>query len=109
MPFTVVRDGVAVAVRLRPGASANRIDGIQTMADGRPRLQARVTAVPEKGKANQALIKLLAKAWRVPRGSLAITAGAKNRDKTVLLQGLGMADMKFLERWRLDELPEWEP
>ncbi|MDP6831119.1 MAG: DUF167 family protein [Alphaproteobacteria bacterium] len=106
MPFRVIRDGVAVAVRLRPGASANRIDGIQTMADGARRLQVRVTAVPEKGKANQALIKLLAKAWRVPRGSLSVIVGAKDRDKSVLLQGDGGADVKFLQRWLLDEFPE---
>lgn len=100
MPFKVNDRGVVIAVRLRPGASANRIDGIQVMADGGHRLAVRVTAVPEKGKANQAMIKLLAKAWHVPRGSLAVIAGAKDRNKTLLLQGDGPAHLRMLDEWR---------
>ena len=94
MPFTTHDAGVAIAVRLRPGASANRIDGIQTMADGSRRL-----AVPEKGKANQAMIKLLAKAWDVPRSQLTVVAGAKGRNKTLLLQGDPNTHMQMLDAW----------
>jgi uncharacterized protein (TIGR00251 family) len=99
MPFTTHDAGVAIAVRLRPGASANRIDGIQTMADGSRRLAVRVTAVPEKGKANQAMIKLLAKAWDVPRSQLRVVAGAKGRNKTLLLQGDPNTHMQMLDAW----------
>ena len=98
MPFQVHDHGVAIAVRLRPGASANRIDGIQAMADGR-RVAVRVTAVPEKGKANQAMIKLLAKAWHVPRGNLTVVSGAKDRNKTLLLQGDPDSHMRMLKDW----------
>jgi len=100
MPFTIHAAGIAIAVRLRPGASANRIDGVQSMADGSRRLAIRVTAVPEKGQANQAMIKLLAKAWHVPRGGLAIIAGAKNRNKTLSLQGDPRTHMQMLDAWR---------
>ena len=99
MPFKVTRDGLVIAIRLRPGASANRIDGGQAMADGGQRLCLRVTAVPEKGKANQAMIKLLAKAWHVPRGGLTVVAGAKQRNKSLLLQGGGAAELEKLENW----------
>ncbi len=99
MPFRESKDGVVIAVRLRPGASANRVDGIQAMADGSRRLGLRVTAVPEKGKANQAMIKLLAKAWHVPRGNLTVMAGAKDRNKALLLQGGGAKDLEMLKRW----------
>jgi uncharacterized protein YggU (UPF0235/DUF167 family) len=83
MPFTTHDAGVAIAVRLRPGASANR-----------------VTAVPEKGKANQAMIKLLAKAWDVPRSQLTVVAGAKGRNKILLLQGDPNTHLKMLDAWR---------
>ncbi|NQV59845.1 MAG: DUF167 domain-containing protein [Alphaproteobacteria bacterium] len=105
MPFRANDAGVAIAVRLRPGASANRIDGIQTLADGGVCLSVRVTAVPEKGKANQAMIKLLAKAWHVPRGNLAVIAGAKERNKTLFLQGEPGAQMHMLNEWRRKYAP----
>lgn len=47
------RDGIALRVRLRPGASANRIEGLQVLDDGQTVLQVRVTAVAEKGPSQQ--------------------------------------------------------
>lgn len=75
--------GCLVSVRLTPKASRARIEGIARDADGRSWLKVSVTAVPENGKANAALIALLAKAWRLPKGSLAVTAGATARRKTL--------------------------
>lgn len=79
--------GIIVSIRLQPGAGANRIDGVEEMADGRRRLRVRVTAAPEKGKANKALIKLLAKQWKRPAGSLAIVGGLTSRDKRLEVAG----------------------
>ncbi|SPJ25163.1 DUF167 domain-containing protein [Palleronia abyssalis] len=45
----------------------------------------RVTAPPEKGKANAAVMKVLSKALGVPKTRLAITAGTTGRDKTVTI------------------------
>ena len=106
MPFRANDAGIAIAVRLRPGASANRIDGIQTLADGKLCLSVRVTAAPEKGKANQAMIKLLAKTWHVPRGNLSVITRAKDRNKTLLLQGEPDAQMRILNLWRQEYAPE---
>jgi len=53
---------VHLAVRLAPGASADRIDGWDKDAGGRPVLKVRVRARPVEGEANAALIKLLARA-----------------------------------------------
>ena len=64
----------------------------------------RVTAVPEKGRANQSLVKLLAKAWGVSQSSLSIVAGAKERTKTLLLEGNAAAGMLMLRRWQAKEL-----
>lgn len=48
----------------------------------------RVAAVPEGGKANDAVLELLAQKLDVPRRSLEVVAGRAARDKVVVLQGL---------------------
>lgn len=72
-----------VTVRLTPNASRNDIQGWSEDPDGAPVLKVRVTAVPEKGKANDALIALLSKAWRIPASSITIAKGATDRMKTL--------------------------
>lgn len=75
-----------VSVRLTPKAARNRIGPVIADGDG-PRLKVAVTEPPEGGKANRALIKLLAKAWRLPRGALSVKAGAKDRRKALFIEG----------------------
>ncbi|MEK7820517.1 MAG: DUF167 family protein [Pseudomonadota bacterium] len=86
-PFTPTPQGVRVRVRLTPKASADRIDGVRADAAGGVALKVAVTAVPEDGRANAALIALLAKAWRVPKTAITLVAGAGNRNKTLLVAG----------------------
>ncbi len=95
-PFEVTPDGIAVRIRLTPKSSANRIDGIADGSDG-PVLKARVTAVPEKGKANAALIKLLAKSLGIAKGRLSLTGGARDRSKKLLIAGGGAAELAALQ------------
>lgn len=76
-----------MVLRVTPNAAGDRIEGVVSLSDGRPVLKVRVTAVPDKGKANAAVVKLLAKAWGVPRSSLSIVAGEKDRNKTVQVTG----------------------
>jgi len=99
LPVTSRADGVAVAVRLTPRASTNRVDGLTAVEDGGTALRARVTAAPENGKANAALIKLLAKAWKLPKTSLTISAGAKDRRKTVHVAGNPDILLPHLQHW----------
>lgn len=82
-----VDDGVRVAVRLTPKASRDGVQGFAEEAGGGAVLKCSVTAVPENGKANTALIRLLSKAWKVPKTSMEIVAGATDRRKTVLIRG----------------------
>ena len=74
-------------MRLTPKAVLDRIDGIAILADGRSVLQARVRAVPEKGKANAALEVLLAKALAVPKSTVSVIAGGTSRLKSVRVDG----------------------
>ena len=68
MPFRwdAGRDVMLLAVRLTPKASADRLQAIAQDAQGARHLKIQVTAVPEDGKANKALIKLLSKALKCP-------------------------------------------
>lgn len=91
-----------MALRLTPKASRDRIDGLAEEAGGGRVLKAAVTAVPENGKANAALIALLAKAWKVPRTSIAVIAGATDRRKTLLISGDAAALRSRLEQWIKD-------
>lgn len=98
-PFDVLDDGVALRVRLTPKAGANRIAGLQADADGRTRLKVQVTAVPENGKANAALIRLLAKEWRLPRSAIEVRNGATDRNKLLHLAGDPAGLVSLLNRW----------
>ena len=81
------KDGVELFVRLTPRAARDEIGGVEASADGRSHLAVRVRAVPDKGKANAALEKLVAEALSLPRSSVEIHAGATQRLKTLRLTG----------------------
>ena len=85
LPFTQVRDGVTIEVRVGPRAACQRIGKVADAANG-PRV-IKVSAPFGAGKANDAVIRLLAKAWRVPKTSLLVASGAANRRKTIHAPG----------------------
>ncbi|WP_420960599.1 DUF167 family protein [Brucella sp. IR073] len=85
--FRPEKDGVTLFVRLTPKASKDAVEGIGEQSDGRRYLNARVRAVPEDGKANKALEKLLAKTLDVPGAHVAVVAGATSRLKQVKIEG----------------------
>ncbi|MEQ8266038.1 MAG: DUF167 family protein [Parvibaculum sp.] len=87
MPLKPVAGGVSLRIRVTPRGGADRIDGLGADASGEPFLRVRVSAVAEKGKANEAVLKLLAKALRLPRSALAVTSGETGRSKLVMVSG----------------------
>lgn len=86
-PVSAHTDGVRLSVHLTPNAAQNRLDRIYQDALGSTRLRATVTTVPEQGKANKALVKLLAKKLRLPKSSIQIIAGHHTREKTLVISG----------------------
>jgi uncharacterized protein len=97
-PWTAVADGVFVDVRLTPRGGRDAIEGIESRADGRAVLKARVRAAPFEGEANDALCRLLAHALDIPRRDVAIAAGATARIKRVLVKGQADAIVAALRR-----------
>lgn len=87
LPWRVVADGLRLAVRLTPKAGRDGIDGLKPTADGGVELAVKVTAVPENGKANDALLRLLAKKLKLPVSGLQLVAGATDRHKQILIEG----------------------
>ena len=77
-----------IAVKLTPGASADRIDGWDVDAEGRPVLKVRVRARPVEGEANAALILLLSKSLGVSRSSVALARGGQSRLKMIEIAGV---------------------
>jgi uncharacterized protein len=56
----------------------------------------RVSAPPEDGRANEAVLRLLAETLDVPRTSVALVSGHASRDKLVVLDGLAQAQAEHL-------------
>lgn len=81
-------------VRLTPGAAADRIDGWDVDAEGRPVLKVRVRARPVEGEANAALVKLLAKTLGLPKSAVALDRGGQSRTKLLTIAGLTDDDLR---------------
>lgn len=68
-------------------------------------LKVTVTAVPEGGKANKALIALLAKEWRMAKGSVAVVGGTTDRRKVLEIETKDSAAVSArLEDWLSERL-----
>jgi uncharacterized protein (TIGR00251 family) len=76
-----------VAVRVTPKSSRDAVTGLHTAADGAVSLAVRVTAAPEKGRANAAVIALLARASGLSKSAFALVSGETERCKTILVTG----------------------
>jgi uncharacterized protein len=93
------RNGVRVAIRLTPRANGDRVIALAAAAGDRQVLKASVTEPPENGRANEALLRLLANTWQLPRRDLVIVAGAASRQKTVQITGDPQQLLAHLGGW----------
>jgi uncharacterized protein (TIGR00251 family) len=78
--------GILLHVRLTPKSGAARIAGTALFGE-KPVLKAQVTAPPEDGKANAALIALIAGWLGVPKSRVTVASGQKSRLKAVAIAG----------------------
>lgn len=79
-PFAPAKGGTRVRLRVRPGARRNAIVGIHGGS-----LKVSVTAAPERGKANDAVVELLAAALGVAASGIEVVSGHASPDKVVLV------------------------
>lgn len=80
-----------LAVRVTPSARRDEIGGWYGHA-----LRVRVAAPPERDKANEAVVRLLAQLLEVERGRIRITRGATSRDKLLEIEGLSDDEIREL-------------
>ena len=98
-------EGLHVALRVQPKASQDRIEGLTQRAGGAVAIKLRIGAPPEDGKANAAVIKLLAKVWGLAKSDLEIVSGAASRDKVLRIAGDGPALLRKLNAWLAEQAP----
>ena len=86
--------GVTIELRAQPRA---RRTALERTAQGA--LKAAVTAPAEDGKANAAVIALLAETWRLPKSAFDVMRGAAARDKTLSITGEPAALASRIAEW----------
>jgi uncharacterized protein len=74
-------------VKVLPGAARNEIAGRQGDV-----WRIRVASPPERGRANEAALRLLAETLSIPRRSLSIVTGHAAREKLVSAEGISVAE-----------------
>jgi len=89
--FSEDNRGLTFAVRIVPRASRSEIAGEQSGA-----LRLRIAAAPVEGAANQELIKLLAKSFKLPQKAVEIVSGAASKNKIVRIQGADATRLRQL-------------
>jgi len=88
-------DGVLLSVRVQPGSRKEAILGVHG-----EQLKVAVHAPPEKGKANDALVEVLAKALGMRKKQIVLQQGATNQNKVVLLMGINLNEAEtLLSQW----------
>ena len=90
MSFTdairATKDGTVIDFDVSPGAKDAEVPSGYN--PWRKRIEAKIKAPPEKGKANDELISALAALFNVPAKHIAITSGATSGRKSVLIRGV---------------------
>jgi len=81
--------GCVLPVRATPRARKPGVGGEQGGA-----LKVAVSAPPEDGRANEAIVEALAKALGVKRNQIELMSGATHREKRFLIRGLSVAEMQ---------------
>ena len=81
--------GVTLAVRAQPGAKKTAITGVY--GDGATaQLKIAVQAPPVEGRANSALISLLAEGFALPKSKIEMVSGELSRSKVFMLRGVSL-------------------
>ena len=78
-----------IHVHLTPRSARDEVLGFEGGV-----LRARVMAPPVEGRANEALLRLLANALGVPKSALRIVRGQRSREKLVAVEGLDAAELR---------------
>ena len=82
-------EGVVLLVKAQPGAGKNEVRAVQDGA-----LKVCVTQIPEKGKANKAIIEVLAKALKLRKSQITLASGDLASQKKFLIEGINESELR---------------
>jgi uncharacterized protein len=82
-------DGCSLAVKVHPGARKNGVTGVHAGA-----VKISLTTPPVDGRANEALIAMLAERLRVPKARISLLTGAASRTKLLRVTGKSAAEVQ---------------
>ncbi len=99
MFFTETDDGIILRVRLTPNAAAAAVKGVFVDEKGTAYLKISVVSVPEKGRANRELIKLLSAKLKVAKSELELVNGEISHYKKILITGDRQNVLRQMEIW----------
>jgi uncharacterized protein (TIGR00251 family) len=99
VPFKASPTGVRVRLKVTPKAKRNQFGGLLDEPDGGKVLKVSVTTAPEGGKANEAVIGLLAREWGVAKSAISVVSGATDRRKLVEIRGPSQDLLVRLQGW----------
>ena len=91
LELTQTPDGVILLVKAQPGARKNEVAG-----ERNGRLIVKCTQAPEKGKANDAIIEILAKALDVRKSRISLVSGQTNSEKKFLIEDATIEEVERL-------------
>ena len=83
LEISVTPEGVIITVSVKPKAKR---EGVQGIHNGMIKIG--VTAAPEKGKANAAVVSILAKLFGLPKNRIELKTGAASRKKAFLVRDI---------------------
>lgn len=86
--FETRAEGVVLPVKAQPGAGKNELRGVQDGA-----LKVCVTQVPEKGKANKAIVEYLAKALKIRKSQISLLSGELSSQKKFLVADIDETEL----------------
>lgn len=95
----VTAEGIRLRLRVVPKSRREGPQGLAETAEGTQALKLGINAAPEDGKANAAIIALLAKHLSVAKAAISVAAGAKDRRKLVDIRGRPPELVAALEAW----------
>ncbi len=86
-----MEDGIIIPARIQPNSSKEKVLG-----EYAEKLKIAVTSPPEKGKANKAIVKVLAKWLNIKTSDVQIVSGEKSKDKEIFVRNITKTDVQTL-------------
>jgi uncharacterized protein len=83
-----MKDGIIIPAKIQPNSSKERV-----MGEYNEKLKITVTSPPEKGKANKAIVKALAKWLNIKISDIHIISGEKSKDKEIFVRNITEEDV----------------